>query len=157
MPNKKNLTFAVSIVAVLTGALAYGVTKAKSEASASMFSSRATAESTHSVSSQPAPTSQQDENESDAKVAALTLRPNGFEPTEITIPAGKYLMVVRNRTGLDQFALRLERTTGARLQDVRLPRYKRDWKQFMQLTPDTYLLSEVDHPDWVCRITVTPN
>ena len=95
------------------------------------------------------------EEEADGKVAIFTLRPNGFQPAEITIPAGKYLVIVRNRTGLDKFSFRLERGSGARLHDVRMPRYKREWKQFLQLAPDTYVITESDHPGWVCRITVT--
>ncbi len=95
------------------------------------------------------------EDEADAKVAIMTLRPNGFEPSEITIPAGKYLIIVRNRTGLDKFSFRLERGSGTRLHDVRMPRYKREWKHFLQLAPDTYVITEPDHPGWVCRITVT--
>jgi hypothetical protein len=92
-----------------------------------------------------------------AKVLPLTIRPTGFQPAEVSIPAGKYLVVVRNNTGLEQFAIRVERGGGVKLYDVRLPRHRREWRQFVQLPPDTYVITEGNHPEWVCRITVTAN
>jgi hypothetical protein len=90
-----------------------------------------------------------------AKVLLLTIRPTGFQPQEVSIPTGKYLVVVRNHTGLEQFSIRVERGNGAKLYDVRLRRYQREWRQFVQLAPDNYVITEANHPEWVCRITVT--
>jgi hypothetical protein len=94
------------------------------------------------------------ESDLNRAVALFTIRPRGFEPRQVTLPAGAYLVVVRNRTGLDQFALRLERESGETLYDVQVPRGKRDWKQFLLLIPGSYILKETNNPAWICRITV---
>ena len=94
--------------------------------------------------------------EEDLRVLLVAIRPSGFEPKEITLPAGDYLVVVRNRSGSDEFDLRLERNTGQILREVPARRFKRDWKQILQLTPGNYVIRETNHPDWICRITITP-
>lgn len=94
-------------------------------------------------------------DQTEVKVVLLTIRPTGFEPGEITLPAGQYLVVIRNRTGLDEFALRVERDTGEILLEVPGRRFKRDWKQILQLAPGTYVVKETNHPDWICRISIT--
>jgi len=91
----------------------------------------------------------------DARVVLLTLRPTGFEPNEVSLPAGEYLLVVRNRSGLDDFGMRLTRESGENLREVRMPKRKRDWKYFLKLTPGNYSLTEIDHLEWNCRLTVT--
>lgn len=52
--------------------------------------------------------SQETEAPRDARVEVSTLTPTRFEPAEVTLPAGDYLLVFNNRTGLDEFALRLD-------------------------------------------------
>jgi hypothetical protein len=98
---------------------------------------------------------QTDSEQTSAKAVLLTIRPNGFEPAELTLPGGDYLLVVRNRTGLDEFAMRLERASGEALREVRVPRFRRDWKHFLRLAPGSYVIREMNHADWVCRITIT--
>lgn len=106
-----------------------------------------------------APPARQDgagQDESEAEV--IVLLPGGFEPTEVTRPHGRFLLVVNNRTGLEQVELRLERESGGgRLHEVRLSEGRLRSKQYEDLTPGTYLLTEADHPDWLCRITITPH
>jgi hypothetical protein len=92
--------------------------------------------------------------EDDDKGFWLTIRPTGFEIKEMTISAGDYFVVVHNATGLNQFSLRVERETGERIYDVRLPRFRKYWKQMVHLIPGRYLISEIDHPEWNCVITV---
>ena len=104
----------------------------------------------------PSPTLQED-SPSDDKVVLLTLRPNGFSPRELTLPAGRYLFVVRNRTGLAEFSFRIERESGEVLHEVSPRRYKREWKHMVQLPVGVYIVKEVLHPDWTCHITVTAN
>jgi hypothetical protein len=53
--------------------------------------------------------SQETDAPRDARVEVFTLTPAGFEPAEVTLPAGDYLLVFNNRTGLDEFALWLDR------------------------------------------------
>jgi hypothetical protein len=90
------------------------------------------------------------------EVLLLTLRPTGFEPSEVNVPAGRYLLVVNNRTGLEQFTPRLERDGQGAVHEVRALRRRRNWKHPFRLTPGRYVLTESNNTGWVCRITVTP-
>ena len=105
------------------------------------------------TSSSPAmlPTVQADD---DDKGFWLTIRPTGFEVKEMTIPAGDYFVVVQNATGLNRFSLRVEREAGVRIYDLRFPKYQKYWKQMVRLVPGHYVISEPDHADWVCQVTV---
>ncbi|MCA1629738.1 MAG: hypothetical protein LC785_14170 [Acidobacteria bacterium] len=90
----------------------------------------------------------------------ITIRPTGFEPTEITRPAGRVLLVVNDRSGLDSLDLRLDAGALPRLFEVRVPRDtkgRREWRQLVLLAPGRYVLTEAGHPEWVCRITITAN
>ena len=95
-----------------------------------------------------------DEAPSNIQVVLITLRSEGFEPTEMRLPSGEYLVIVRNRTGLASVNVQLQREAGERLGTATVGARQRDWKQRTRLTPGVYLLSETDHPDWTCRIVV---
>lgn len=85
----------------------------------------------------------------------IVIRPSGFEPSQITRPAGRFILAVENRSGLDEVDLRLDRDDGDRLQQVRVPRSKLDWSGVVDPPPGTYVLTEANHSDWSCRITIT--
>jgi len=88
----------------------------------------------------------------------ITAHPTGFEPNEITRPQGLFLLGVDNRTGLQgALVLRLDRVAGNRLIEVPVPLEKGRWRNFFTLTPGTYHLTEANHPNWVCTITITPH
>jgi hypothetical protein len=87
----------------------------------------------------------------------VKILPTGFEPRQITRPRGGFLLVVSNRTGLDDVDWRLDREAGGRLHAVRMSEGRLVSKQHADLPPGTYVLTEAGHPDWVCRITITPN
>ncbi|HEY6802123.1 MAG TPA: hypothetical protein VI306_00970 [Pyrinomonadaceae bacterium] len=89
------------------------------------------------------------------KALWLTLKPTGFEPTKVTLPASQYFLLVQNATGLDRFGLVIEKEDGERLQEVRLEPFIRKWKKAITFQPGRYILSEIDHPEWQCVITVT--
>jgi hypothetical protein len=84
----------------------------------------------------------------------ITLRRTGFEPREITRPAGEFLLMVENTTG-QSINLRFLQETGGHLHAVALSREQPDWNELEDLHPGRYLLTEADHPDWTCRVTVT--
>lgn len=86
----------------------------------------------------------------------LTIRPTGFDPVEITRPRGRFILVVNNRSGVHDLELRLDRERGERQIEVRLPRGRLGWKKLVDPPPGTYILTEANHPDWVCRINITP-
>lgn len=92
---------------------------------------------------------------SQIEVEVVTITPRGIEPAEITRPAGRFLLVVDNRSDLEGVTLRLDRETGARMHEVPMAREKWDWNQVVDLQPGSYLLTEADHQDWLCRITIT--
>ncbi len=88
--------------------------------------------------------------------ALITLRTFGFEPNDITRPAGRLLLIVDNRSGSPEMLLRIDRVAGARLREVRIPHKILDWYDILDMTPGQYVLSEANHPDWICHITITP-
>jgi hypothetical protein len=86
----------------------------------------------------------------------ITIRPYGFEPQKIERPPGRFILNVDNRSGLSAVALRLDHNGAGRLRAVQVPREKLDWIDSIDLLPGSYLLTEADHPDWVCHITIIP-
>jgi hypothetical protein len=89
------------------------------------------------------------------EVERLNLRQSGFQPDAITRPPGRFLLVVNNITGEDEdWTLKLDREAGGALPRAKLPRDKRRWRDLVDLPPGRYLLTEANHPEWVCRITI---
>ena len=86
----------------------------------------------------------------------IAISPHGFEPAEITRVHKHFVLVIDNRSGLAEVNLRLDRDRGNRLREVRVPREKRHWSDDLDLAPGRYLLSEANHPNWSCHITITP-
>lgn len=86
----------------------------------------------------------------------ITVGPDGFEPSEFTRPKGRVYLVVDNMTDLPALDLRLAREAGNSLHEVRVPRGQADWTELLDLTPGTYVLRETTHPDWTCRLVITP-
>ena len=87
----------------------------------------------------------------------ITVLPHGFDHEEITRPHGEFVLMVDNRSGIDDITLRLDREAGNRLKEVQFRGEEIDWNDVVDLSPGTYVLSEANHPDWVCRITITGN
>lgn len=85
---------------------------------------------------------------------AVTIRPWGFEPQEINRPAGRFFLVVINRSGSLDADIRLNRVVGNNQQLVPLLRGNKGWRQEVDLPPGVYVLTEVNHEDWSCRITI---
>jgi hypothetical protein len=86
--------------------------------------------------------------------AVVVLRPWGFEPTELKVNTGKFLLVVFNRSGKGEVSLRLDRDAGGRLHEVRLPSGRSAWRQVVELTPGRYVISEASNPKWIGKITI---
>ena len=91
------------------------------------------------------------------EVQVITVRPRGFEPSDITRPTGVFLLAVDNRSGLDELHLSLDREGGNRVHEQRVSRKKLDWRGAFDLPPGRYALTEAKNPDWVCTITITPH
>ena len=89
----------------------------------------------------------------------ITLRPTGFEPDVITRPVGRFLLAVNDRTGRSDTTIKIVGETGQQLHAVALrdnPR-KHEWRKVLSLPPGRYVISEANHPEWTCRIVLTPN
>jgi hypothetical protein len=86
----------------------------------------------------------------------VTVTPRGFEPGAITRQQGRFILMVDNRSG-SELNLRFTRETGESLHNVRSSRQEPDWNDVLDLRPGKYLLTEADHPSWVCVITIAAN
>lgn len=90
------------------------------------------------------------------EVEIVTIQSTGFDPSEIKRPAGPFSLHVNNRSEIPELQLRLDRDRAERLQTAPLLRGRLDWKRTIDLPPGRYVLTEAQHPEWVCRITITP-
>ena len=96
------------------------------------------------------------------RAIAVVLRPHGFEPADIQAAAGKTLLAVYNRSGAEVI-LRVEREADSAqavkrvLREERVPLGKRAARAVFDLVAGSYVVTEVAHPAWKCRITVTPH
>lgn len=105
----------------------------------------------------PSPSSSTTPGTSQALEGALvTLRPQGFEPSSITRPEGRFVLAINNRSGLREISVNLDRESGPRLRNIQMARAKRLWGEGIELPPGRYVLTEASHPKWICNITVTP-
>lgn len=99
----------------------------------------------------------------------VTVTPRGLEPLEIKHSAQPFLLIVDNRTGVENISFLLERVTSTQPRetagnnaviirnDVSVGNGRRKWHERIQLPPGEYVLRAVNHPDWSCRITITAN
>jgi hypothetical protein len=85
----------------------------------------------------------------------LTLTSDGFNPHAFERPKGRVLLLINDRSGSREVTLRLDGEDGQRLHEIHLPPGKRTWKQVVNLHPGRYTLSEADHPEWTCQITIS--
>ena len=86
----------------------------------------------------------------------IRLYPHGFEPQKITSMEGPFLLAVDNRSGFikGEITFRLDKVGANRIREARLPVRKRGWRERIDLAPGTYLLTEINHPQWKCEITI---
>ncbi len=78
----------------------------------------------------------------------ITIVSAGFEPTELTRPAGRFLLEVDNRSGIEEVELRLDRQEGGREKSARVRSTAPEWQSALDLHPGVYILSEVNHSSW---------
>ncbi len=107
---------------------------------------------------QPAvePLAQPQQQATRVETELVTIHPYGFDQSEITRPAGRFFLVVDDRSGLESVSLdiRAEASSSA-LRGVSFSREQTDWDELFDLQPGSYLLTEANHPDWVCHLTIT--
>jgi hypothetical protein len=88
------------------------------------------------------------------QVEQLTLWPTGFRPAEITRPSGPVALVIANNSGVRELSLRLDEESGNKLREVRLTEGKREWREYIELHPGNYVITEARHPAWLCRLHI---
>jgi hypothetical protein len=87
-------------------------------------------------------------------VELVTLEPGGFEPAELTRPAGRFLFGVNNRSGVSDLTFWLMHESGASRGERHIVKEK-VWRLVLDLPPGHYVLGVTDHPNWRCPITIT--
>jgi hypothetical protein len=92
-----------------------------------------------------------------APITAVNIRilPGGMFPLKTTIKAGQTLIVARNSSSAPNLNLRLDRDKASNVSNVSMPKGKLVSEAIYNLTPGTYILSEVNHPNWTSTIVVT--
>lgn len=87
----------------------------------------------------------------------LVVRADGFHPREITRPPGRFLLALQNHSTADELSLVLRREGDNSMREVRTSKKQSKSRQFVDLSPGRYVLSEANHPDWSCTIIIRPN
>lgn len=103
------------------------------------------------------PSASQGSADHELKFVPVQLKPLGFVPREVRGTKGDYFFSVSNQSGVGEVSLRLEREQGERIHEITVKRERLRWRQRVHLTPGLYRLTEASHPDWECRILITPN
>lgn len=88
-----------------------------------------------------------------AKLVSLT--PRGFDPEELLTSKGQFILDVENLTGLPEVLLSLETMSKEKIQTKNLLKGTITWAKAFSLQPGSYILTEANHPEWKCTITVT--
>jgi hypothetical protein len=96
------------------------------------------------------------DNSQPAEIELITLRPAGFEPSEITRPKGSFVLFLDDRSGKDKSSLVLQRVNGERLRAINMERKKSNWHDVANLTPGTYILHDANNSELRCQITILP-
>jgi len=91
----------------------------------------------------------------DMTVEMVSVGPDGFQPTSLTRPSGRFLLAINNRSGLKELTLQLSREDGTLMQEVRVNPKQPNWRGLVNLPAGAYRLTETSHADWVCRIVIT--
>lgn len=89
-----------------------------------------------------------------ADVTLTTLNPSGFEPSEITHEAGRFRIVVQNKSGEAQLDLRLDGEGSSRWAERHALGEVQGWIAEVELAAGTYTITDSHHPEWVCHLTV---
>ena len=85
----------------------------------------------------------------------ITLTRRGFEPEIVTRAKGAFFLSVENRSRVNHLVLQLNALHGNRVREVAQPDDQLDWVEELDLNPGDYVLTEANHPDRTCRLTIT--
>ncbi|HEU4794513.1 MAG TPA: hypothetical protein VFT02_02720 [Pyrinomonadaceae bacterium] len=82
----------------------------------------------------------------------IRLGSNGFTPAEVQRAAGTFAIAVENSAISGEYTLQLKAQDGAVIKEVHVQKGSAAWT--ITLAAGEYSLTELGHPQWVCRITV---
>jgi hypothetical protein len=91
----------------------------------------------------------------DLTVEMISVGPDGFQPTKLTRPSGRFLLAINNRSGLKELKFQLIRENGTVVQEARVDPKQPNWRGLVNLPAGTYRLTETSHMEWVCRIDIS--
>jgi hypothetical protein len=96
---------------------------------------------------------------SEVEGEVVTLKKWGFEPKELIRSPGKFLLYVNNQSQLtESLTFSLIEANGVKLKETKLDfNGKHKWDNFLDLRPGNYQLRVLEHPEWVCQVTITAN
>jgi hypothetical protein len=86
----------------------------------------------------------------------LTISDDGFAPESVTKRAGKFLLTADDHRSdkTQPLTLKLSREGGEHLRDIEVPHGVTDWAEEVELETGRYVLTEVSHPAWSCRVVI---
>ena len=90
------------------------------------------------------------------EIELITLRPEGFEPSEITRPKGAFVLFIDDRSGREKSSLVLQRINSGQLRAISVQQKKSEWSDVVDLTPGTYILQDANNSELRCQITILP-
>src|SRR5689334_18864045 len=90
--------------------------------------------------------------EREAKALLFAVQPYGFEPTEMDVDEGRYLLVVQNLSGLDDLLVTLQADDAKKVHEEHT--HRQQWRKRFDLRKGTYRLTVENHPEWSCEIRV---
>jgi hypothetical protein len=80
--------------------------------------------------------------------------PHTMEPAMISVEPGPLRIIIQNASTAPNLRLELRPVHGASLKTVSITSSQRHSLETYTLGPGDYVLSEVNHPKWRCRIRV---
>lgn len=89
------------------------------------------------------------------EVERITIKRSGFEPSEIRRPAGPFFLAFDNHGKLGEVFLEIYPANGQRLHDLNAKKGQLRQGKIIDLPPGQYVLTEVNHPRWNCRIFIS--
>jgi hypothetical protein len=89
------------------------------------------------------------------EVELIELTPLGFEPLEIKRPKGRFLIAINNHTGLvGEITLSLSSVAGDYAGEININSEKRKLSKLVDLQSGQYRLTEANHKEWMCKLTI---
>jgi hypothetical protein len=96
--------------------------------------------------------------DADLNVELVTIKPYGFEPEELKLSKGRFLLAIDNRSRQREVSLQLTSlATSVKSQVTQMAKGNVNWNRLLDLQPGEYVLTEANHPQWTCKITITGN